>query len=605
MRKKLLATFSFTMLFTWGITVFAQAHTKSKTPTNLALQYGRIHSDSGAEKGQLSTNLIDGITRTTNLSKKWCKVKQQTHWVIIDLGEVREIASFAIYDSKVNEPSESNFHTYNIYVGNDVKNLTKVVSQSGRGRDNIKEDILTSNVEGRYVKLEIPDFRTIRIWEFEIYDSAPNITMNTIPNQRIMAGVPISVIAPFTLLSPRASDFAYNVQSKTGFTAVSNIVEDEDASIITFDLTAPNVFGFDTVSVEVRNNGESLSKSFNVKSISDDLSPYVNVALKKRSTVWNFSPWINSQASAIVDGNDNSFFSIRKSLIEPIVDLRDKYIITSLQYIYKCVWMADNTRISGVLVYTSPDIAAGTADAAYRLQDDHFPEANVGELESEFVVLDKPTEVGSLKFKFLSDSWTTKELRLYELKAFCEKPVITQPEDLMLVGDVPKDVLIDFDMKGFALVDKANIRFSASSDNADILIDLVQGDFDTNKLGMTLTSHNESTSGTVTVKIESNDFMVSNTFNVIVTGPVSLEENAKNATLEVYPNIVSRGECINVKAGAAGVVRLISLVGTVVSEQRMVDGAVQLSTDALQAGTYLVQVLNDGAMFEAVRVVVR
>ena len=138
-------------------------------------------------------NLIDG--NHSDDKTKWCFYKADINndpykYAVIDLESVFDLNKFTIYDSKTLGTDENMTH-YQIYVSvekPDVKLITPqgdtntcwtlVVDKSDQGDVAKKDDVLTTPVRGRYVKLVVPrtnegmNPQTSRVYAFDVHGTS-------------------------------------------------------------------------------------------------------------------------------------------------------------------------------------------------------------------------------------------------------------------------------------------------------------------------------------------------------------------------------------------------------------------------------------------------
>jgi len=186
-----LTTYDTPIIRVYGFEIYGTKSEESDHPKNLisvakpVLKYydlanGNIHES--------PVSLFDG--NTENLESKWCFARaldtDSLKYAVVDLLDLYNINEFKLYDCKYLE-YDDNIIGYNVYVSETMPNLdlitnledgntcwTKVVDAyaSDRLLDDIKEDVLTEPIRGRYVKLEIPrsmTLGTVRLFEFQVF----------------------------------------------------------------------------------------------------------------------------------------------------------------------------------------------------------------------------------------------------------------------------------------------------------------------------------------------------------------------------------------------------------------------------------------------------
>lgn len=106
-----------------------------------------------------------------NLNTKWCDNSSDKPWMIADLGAVKTISGFELFNAGAGgESSDWNTRDYDISVSLDGNNWTDVVQHRGNTADSSKDAI--SLVEARYVKLSLEkaeqNGKTARIYDWQI-----------------------------------------------------------------------------------------------------------------------------------------------------------------------------------------------------------------------------------------------------------------------------------------------------------------------------------------------------------------------------------------------------------------------------------------------------
>lgn len=576
---------------------------------NLALN-ASIHSYSGSTSSETPDHLIDGITSTTDLGKKWCEVGYKTHWVIIDLGSESEINRFKIYDCKTNESGQPNFGNYNIYVGNTHDNITQQVVSEKNNYNNIKEVTLSSPVTARFVKLEIPHFDIIRIWEFEIWGKGANVSITSIEDKKIIDGTILNVTASYKIKAPK-NNFSYSVTSSNAAILISNKTETETEGngSISFTVSAPaSEFMSSEITVTVTNAGESVSKKFNVKAITTKPSAekYANVSLSKPLNVRTYSPWADNNVNEVTDGNNTTYHETTKAMIEPILNLEEKYIVTAANYVYKLTSNAANDEVKHVSLLISEKIDAGHDDTAgeYITQKQTFDGTVVGKKSNSFVVFDLPKTIGTLKMKHDFKAWRDHRIELHELNVFCEKPVIEAIKDFEMEINSTKKIEIPFDLKGFALIDKKNITSSVTANSPEITINNIQADYLNNKIICDLKSGNtKAISIKITTTLSSSEFTSTSAFNVTTKSATGI--NLNNAIQnKVYPTLIDAGENVYITTKSGDRIRLISLTGKIIKEMTATKDCTVLDTSNLSPGAYII-LSENGLHTDTSKIIVR
>lgn len=186
-----LSTFSTPLIRVYGFEIYGTKSAESVHPANLISVNKPILKYYDLANGNINegpVGIFDG--NTENLESKWCFARaldtDSLKYVVVDLLNQYDIKEFKLYDCKYLEYND-NVMGYNVYVSETMPDLelitnledgntnwTKVVDAYAKDRllDDVKEDVLTSAVKGRYVKLEIPRSRTVgtvRLYEFQIF----------------------------------------------------------------------------------------------------------------------------------------------------------------------------------------------------------------------------------------------------------------------------------------------------------------------------------------------------------------------------------------------------------------------------------------------------
>lgn len=160
-----------------------------------------------------STNahyLTDGVTEPIDIDEKWTASDDAEYWAIIDLQSTYSLSRFITFDSRTMEPVVlTNINHYNIFVANSIDAQGNGDWQLAvRGRNaagkNIKDDILTTPVVGRYVKFNPYDWRLfdVKVYELEMYGSLVGSIQPQIDaaeNQGIVVGQTRDLTVNFTM----------------------------------------------------------------------------------------------------------------------------------------------------------------------------------------------------------------------------------------------------------------------------------------------------------------------------------------------------------------------------------------------------------------------
>lgn len=153
----------------------------SNYPTNgIGKQIVSIHSYSGRTNAdEAPFNLLYSYV---NPSKKWCDNQNEQPWVIFELTDIYSLSRFVFRDVAPYEDGNGNVPEYWIYVSttgtSDADFGDPVVHKTDQGDVDVKDDVLETPVEARYVKfVATRGTRTdngnkenaIRIYGFDIY----------------------------------------------------------------------------------------------------------------------------------------------------------------------------------------------------------------------------------------------------------------------------------------------------------------------------------------------------------------------------------------------------------------------------------------------------
>lgn len=121
--------------------------------------------------------LTDGIIEPAVVDHRWSGSGSADYWAIIDLQDSYEISRFVVFDSRTMEASSlDNINHYNISVASMMDaggNGDWQLAVRGRNasQKNIKDDMLTEPITGRYVKFNPYDWSlfTTKVYELEVY----------------------------------------------------------------------------------------------------------------------------------------------------------------------------------------------------------------------------------------------------------------------------------------------------------------------------------------------------------------------------------------------------------------------------------------------------
>lgn len=134
---------------------------------NVVLKKKVVGYSSSANDREVPDKIIDGVVNPSSTSDKWCSLDAES-WVTFDCGAKYRIYGFKIYDCKSGPENNENFHSFTIELSDDGKNWTKVVDETDRMKDNIKEDYIVP-AWGRYIRFSPKVAGVLRVWEFEAY----------------------------------------------------------------------------------------------------------------------------------------------------------------------------------------------------------------------------------------------------------------------------------------------------------------------------------------------------------------------------------------------------------------------------------------------------
>lgn len=610
---------NFNVLRIWEFQIFGK---KYINPKLISQRFGSIYARSGAfNDGEEAAKLIDG-----NFGSKWC-AGGNNHWVIVDLGVECDIDSIAIYDCRTKE-TEPNLGSYKLYAGNTVDSnnnllndaeeasepfLDITVSNPNDASNNIKEHKVS--VKGRYVKF-VPvnsDNKTIRIYELQIFGNGPKIMLEKIEDQIIVGGQIIPMSIAYSL-EDKKTDFSYEITASNAMITISDEIEqltEEDETLsgnISFNITSSdNKFEATNFTVKIANAGEEFSRTFNVKNaisaIDEDL--YVNVAQGKSAGTWDYpyggsgNAWGWTAGSAITDGDDATPLALNKrSSFDVIVDLADQFIISGLRLVSQTA-----QGITGFTAAVSPEtgitpVDKNEAEAGYVLQSGSLATGTA------YLTLNNPSvNTGSIKIKSTVASWAQGDHNIYELAAYCERPVLQEQEDIALNTIDTKAIELDFDLKGFCNADKSQISVDITPDCENISISDQNLNYEENKLNFTISSTGNTSGNIVITKSHAGLPILVKSIPVSANG--TTENKLVDGNVKVWPSVLTAGNMINVETINAESVRLISLQGAVVAEQAVSSNVSKISTENLQSGTYMLQVISAENVFKPVKIVVK
>lgn len=120
-----------------------------------------------ANENEGPRNIIDGVTRPTSTSQKWCSLDYDS-WVTFDAENYYRIYGFKIFDCKSGPENAENFHSYKIETSIDGETWTTVLDESGLQDENIKEHYIAPAAM-RYIRFSPSVTGVLRVWEFQVF----------------------------------------------------------------------------------------------------------------------------------------------------------------------------------------------------------------------------------------------------------------------------------------------------------------------------------------------------------------------------------------------------------------------------------------------------
>lgn len=176
-KKSLAAVLTFTMLFS---SLFSIIPVKAEVTDGTNLALNKTVTVSAEYGGNLAKEyLTDGDEET-----RWSTEADVTQWAYVDLGQEFEMNKFQM----IWESDSVYAKDYNIYVSNNVDDWGEPVITKTDNNTKTSEDILTTKVSGRYVKLEITrmqGYPNVSCREFKIFntdekyqDPTTNVALN-------------------------------------------------------------------------------------------------------------------------------------------------------------------------------------------------------------------------------------------------------------------------------------------------------------------------------------------------------------------------------------------------------------------------------------------
>ena len=224
---------------------------------------------------EVPARIIDGVTKPSDTSQKWCNVSAE-NWVVFDLENAYRIYGFKIYDGNYGpEKGVDQIKNYKIAVSDDGKTWTNVVEENDVADQSLKSAFIAP-VKARYVKL-VPEVEgTLRIWEFEVYGiddtkftiSADN-TLSMEPNTTA------NIVVKYNLNGDkREANFGCTATTTSSIVSFGKITENKDKAEFTIPVMATNNVGRCEVEVRVTNGTAYKVGRVNV-SVDDNTQPSV------------------------------------------------------------------------------------------------------------------------------------------------------------------------------------------------------------------------------------------------------------------------------------------------------------------------------------------
>lgn len=453
-------------------------------------------------------NLIDGYEIPVSIKAKWCVGGAKSHWVIIDLEENFKLYNFKIFDCGHKENYSDNFKNFKIETSLDKENWEVVLNEKGRP-ENTKDDWIKPTI-ARYVRFTPYDEEmpiTIRIWEFQAYGTAGNVSVGTLPAQQISINSTLPISIPYSLGGDeQADDFAVNVKPNIDYLSIEG--QEIEGDNIKFNIVAGDLVGKVLVEVVVANGGYTKKSVFEVVIVDPD----------------NLNLLLNKIPEVIVQGSN--------------YDDQNKEDQTTGAIGIK--GMTDGNLLTW---WSSPYIAyeVATQTIKFDLGDDYLISSFLGEFKQHGYIK-APTG-----FKIYASS--TGEESDYELLKEFTITSLTYDAPLSPVVKARylKFIIPTLSFHGISLVELEAWGKKAETTGID--------------------------------QVATEDF-------------------------KIYPNPVYQGEEVKILAGTGSVIKIVSLQGAVMHTQTADEDLIEISTQGLPAGTYIV-VCNHADAVKTAKLIVK
>lgn len=559
----------------------------NKTLKNVA-RGGEVKDVSGyTNEKEHPRNLLDGVTRPSDISRKWCAGGKLAHWVVIDLKKSYNLYQFRFYDCRPTEGFE-NISNYKVELSSDGKQWTEVLNEQNLPQSQNEKEAWIKPTIARYVRFTPYDKEkpvTIRIWEFEAYGTESKISIGKIDTQQIDITKQATFELPYSLGgSEKAPNFAVSATINNSLVSVDGAVTADDTKI-KVPLKAGAKAGSSLVTVKLVNGSTEISSEFHLNIVDPSrVNVLLNKPVEKSVSTQTTSPGVVEGLTASDDA---------RVLADGKTD----------------VWFAPGFAFFDFHVTLEYDLQGLYAVSAFRIQT--MEDSSLG------VDLPKNVEVwASATTK--SDEAYKKILTIDKTKFKDETPFDTEGLKAKYIK-----VVITVPNTAYTAISELEVLGAPIKTPTHAITSNVTGQGKIEFVGIEdPTQVAEGTEVTVKVtpdadwklsSLKANGEDITKTFKFTVGGPVTVEavfikktslEGVVDSSLRLYPTLLNQGEQATLELDHAGSIRVLSLSGVTLWQSETLGGKINIPTASLSSGTYIIAFTSANGV-QSLRFIVR
>ncbi|MDO4691868.1 MAG: discoidin domain-containing protein [Porphyromonadaceae bacterium] len=558
-----------------------------KTLQNVA-RGGQIKEVSGyTNEREHPRNLLDGVGRPGDISKKWCAGGSFSHWVVIDLKKAYNLYRFKFFDCRPTEGFE-NVSNYKIELSNDGVKWEEVLNEQNIPQSANEKEAWIKPTTARYIRFTPYDKEqpiTIRIWEFEAYGIETKVSIGKIDVQQVNINEKLSVEVPYSLGGvDKASNFAVSASSDNTLVSVDGTVTADDEKI-KLTLLAGAKAGESLVTVKLVNGSTEVSSEFQLNIVDPSR---VNILLNKPVT---HSIGGDAGATGEIDGLDTSD--------DPAVLADGK----------TDVWFLPGLAFSEFTSTLEYDLKGLHSIYAFRMKTMEDASREIG-FPRKVEVFASATDKNADSYKKVL---TLEPGQMNDLASFAEEDL--KAKYIKIVVTIPEMT--------YVLISELEVVGAPIKTPMHAITSNVAGQGKIEFVGIEdLTKVAEGTEVTVKVtpdddwklsSLKANGQDISKTLKFTVNGPVTVDavfikktglEGIVASGLRLYPNLLNQGEQAMLETDQAGLIRVLSLSGVTLWQGETLGGKVSIPTANLSSGTYIIA-LTSAEGVQSLRFVVR